>query len=365
MKILIIAHVIYPFQSPRSFRATELAKEFALAGNDVTIYGNNGDFNYKDFETTHSLKVKGYKKLFFVKKNSSKEEKYNLFEKILIKLFRRRLQYPNVEYLFSIKDSLKNEKEFDLLISIGAPHSIHWGVAWALRENPDLTRIWVADCGDPFMGNKFENPPFYFKYLEKWFCKKVDHITVPIEQAKYAYYEEFRNKITIIPQGFCFDNVMLYEGPLDNEIPTFAFAGNLYKDRRDPALFLEFLVSLQTNFKFILYTSSLQLIAPFKNRLGIKLETKPYIPRHELLFELSKMNFLVNIENIDKEQSPSKLIDYALTKRPILSVGSNQINKLVIQEFLNGNYSNAKKINLEPYDIKNVTKQFLDLIKIV
>ncbi len=39
--------------------------------------------------------------------------------------------------------------------------------------------------------------------------QKVNYITVPIEEAREAYYEEFRNKIRVIPQGFDFSDVQL------------------------------------------------------------------------------------------------------------------------------------------------------------
>ena len=49
MKILIITQAFYPGISPRSFRATELAKELARQGDDVTVYAELRDFNYSEF----------------------------------------------------------------------------------------------------------------------------------------------------------------------------------------------------------------------------------------------------------------------------------------------------------------------------
>ena len=43
---------------------------------------------------------------------------------------------------------------------------------------------------------------------------------------------------------------------------------------------------------------------------------------------MSKMDFLINLENLNKEQSPSKLIDYAISKRPIFSFNQNNFNIL-------------------------------------
>ena len=58
MKILILTQVIFPFQSPRSYRSTELAKELARTGNQVTIYAIKGEYDYTEFENKHKIKVK-------------------------------------------------------------------------------------------------------------------------------------------------------------------------------------------------------------------------------------------------------------------------------------------------------------------
>lgn len=120
--------------------------------------------------------------------------------------------------------------------------------------------------------------------------------------------------------------------------------------------------SLKIDFRFVIYTNSDILIKPFYSFLKNKLVVKPYIPREKLLYELSKMDFLVNIENNYKEQFPSKLIDYALTKRPILSFKSKPIPINIINEFLSGNYQNKYIVdNLEQYDIRNVARKFIEL----
>ena len=57
-KIVIIAKVIFPIHSPRSFRTTELAKELARKGHKFVLYAALGDYNYKDFEQQHKLRIK-------------------------------------------------------------------------------------------------------------------------------------------------------------------------------------------------------------------------------------------------------------------------------------------------------------------
>ena len=49
MNILIVSGDFFPNNSPRSFRTTELVKELANRGNEVTLYIPKVDFDYSEF----------------------------------------------------------------------------------------------------------------------------------------------------------------------------------------------------------------------------------------------------------------------------------------------------------------------------
>ncbi|MDR2951254.1 MAG: glycosyltransferase [Prevotella sp.] len=367
MKILIISRTFYPAQYPRSLRTTELAFEFARRGHEVTVYAHLGDFNYNEIELEKGVKVKDIK-TFFPMMNSDGKKTGRFNNSILDKIFSKFFQfinYPDIELMFKIPSIIKKEKKQDLLISIAIPHSIHWGCSWSKKKyRKKFPKKWIADCGDPFMENPFQKRPFYFKYLEKWFCNDTDYITVPIEEAKKAYFKEYRHKIEVIPQGFNFNHLKLYNGIITNKVPTFSYSGVFYKNIRDPRPFLDYLCTREDNFKFIIYTKNHQIIEPYLSKLGDKLECYDYIRREELIYKLSTMDFLVNFENNEDNnvQIPSKLIDYAYTKRPILSIGDN-FEKSTVNDFFKGDYSKRLIVDVTPYCIENVVDKFLNLIK--
>lgn len=347
IKIVIVSHVMYPVLSPRSFRTTELAKQLVRMGHDVTLYTVWNEFDYSAYEKETGIKLKNLGKA-------------NLFigNNILKKILNRLMAYPLIKLIPKVKRAIENENEFDFLITIAAPHSVHWGASFVKRKQ---FKCWVADCGDPYMKNPFAFHPFYFKWLEKRWCKKVNYITVPIEEAREAYYEEFRNKIRVIPQGFDFSDVQLakYE---KNKIPTFAYAGNLNKKGRDITSFLKYLATLSYDFKFVVYTKSFSFFRNFEDILKDKMELRNYIPRQSLLYELSKVDFLINVRNDFEVQSPSKLIDYSLAKRPILDISSNFNEHTVFNQFIQGDYTNQLVCpDVSRYDIKNVAESFIDL----
>ncbi|MEA4994958.1 MAG: hypothetical protein VB079_00550 [Petrimonas sp.] len=365
MNILILTYLVYPFQSPRSFRSSELAIELAKKGHNVVMYAalgqNEKELISKKYFKERNVILKNYKKTWFLKNSNLENNKENILNKILIKLFHRLFYFPNIELLFIIPKSLKFENNYDLLISIASPHSVHWGAKRALKKNTNLTKKWIADCGDPFMGNKILNPPLYFSPFENSFLKKVDYVSVPIEEAKKSYNVKYQKKIHVIPQGFNFENIKLYKKDINNKLPTFAYSGVIYNDYRDPTNFLKYLSEYKGDFKFIVYTKQTAYFNQFKKTLKDKLVIKNYIPRDELLYELSKMDFLINFENVYSNQLPSKLIDYALTKRPILSINNNDLNKEQIDNFIKGSYNDSIKINTSKYNIKIIAESFINL----
>ena len=366
MKIVIISRAIYPSLAPRPFRATELAKYFASLGHDVTLYGVLGKFDYSSFTNETGINVKNLGKMKYATLNSDGENKITFLNRVLIRMFHRLLEFPDIELVSKTYKAIKNEKNVDLLITVAIPFPIHWGAAWAKKRLGDkFPKKWVSDCGDPYMGNSVSKKPFfYFQYIEDFWGKQTDFITIPIEDAKKAYSDKVQDKLRIIPQGFDFSNIKIDTNFKGNAIPHFAYAGIVYKGYRDPSRFLEYLSKVGKDFRFIVYTKSLAFFQQYKELLGEKLEIRNYIPREQLLFVLSQMDFLVNIENSNSVQSPSKLIDYYLSTRPVLDISSDFDNKKKknTDDFLNGDYQRKHVIdNVQQFNIINVGKAFLDI----
>jgi hypothetical protein len=356
MNILIISGSFYPINVPRAFRTTELAKEFAKRGNDVTVLIPKTDYDYSEF----SQKYKNIKFIFYKRDVLCSKSKISYYLGRILDIM---LAYSDVRNSLNIEKVLTRYSGFDLLLSIAVPYCCHWGANKAMRKNPNFAKKWIADCGDPYMLNGTgDKHPFYLKYLEKYWCKKVDYITVPTEGAVNGYYPEFKNKIKVIPQGFDLGAIKLpiYTG---NDVPTFCFAGVFIKGKRDPKLLLEFLCSLNIPFKFIVCGRSVEaFLSQYKDLLQDKLIIHESISRELLLPKLAKMDFLLNISNGVSVQTPSKLIDYTIAGRPILTIDSNDIKQDILNEFLQGNFEHKDKdIDLSKYDIRNIADQIFEL----
>lgn len=365
MKILIVSGYFYPEITPRAFRTTELACELAREGHYVKVIAPLSGSDYTKFIEKNHISLQN----ITLKKQQLKlgnNKLLNLGVRIFNRLADLLFAYPTSEYVSAIPKLLNKETDnYDIVISIAQPHAIHWGINRSLKKFPKLTKKWIADCGDPYMGCKTDTfkKPFYFKYIEKSFCRNCDYITVPIKSAIPSYYPEFKNKIKIIPQGFNFsEEGAQNQDAINNPVPTFVFAGSFIPGIRDPRPLMDWLTKCNEDFRFYIFTKKATLVNPYKEKLGNKIIINNYISRPELLTFMRSCDFLLNLENGTSVQSPSKLIDYTLCKRPILSVNSNNLDTNKIKEFLKGDYSHQMPpLDISAYDIRNVAKQFIDL----
>lgn len=363
-KILIISRAFYPQNSPRSFRTTELVKEFCKQGHEVTLLTVlEQDFDYSDFLAQYPISLESIGDLRW--KRFGRSKFFGDWPRKLGRLLHLFLEYPNIELLFRLKKTLPKYSGFDLLISIAVPHPIHWGVAAVRTTKNPIAKVWVADCGDPFMGNTLESvrAPFYFSYFEKKFCRKADFISIPTSGALHGYYKEFHSKIVIIPQGFDFNAISIRKTVSTPNIIRFAYAGGVASSGiRSPKKIIEFLFKVDTPFEFHLFSANYEVVRAYATQAPEAIFLHPPLPREELLTELGTMDFLLNLDNGSTNQTPSKLIDYALVGKPILNIPAENFDTSLVTSFLAKDYSRQLIIeNIERFNIINVTHQFLSL----
>lgn len=357
-------------QTPRAHRGTELIKELVRKGHEVTVYAVLGSYDYSAFLKEFPITLKSVPVRFqWHPYSSDADGKRYLIDKILGRILGRKYFFPEIEFYYCLPKALATEVKHDYVISIADPHSLHWGVANFKKQYPEkFPAVWTADCGDPFMfAGKAAKHLQKFERYERMFCAACNYITVPFEKAKEAYYEEYRSKIRAIPQGFNFD-LSLVENrtpkPI-NQIPRFAFAGMFINDIRNPQLILEHLAQSARQFVFEVFTPYTELLQPYMGRLANKLVIHRPIERQALLHQLAQMDFVLNIENLNSPtQLPSKLIDYAISGRPILSLNPQQPDYDKIDRFLEGDYTGRFTVDvIENYHISNVADKFLELAK--
>jgi hypothetical protein len=378
-RILLITYFFTPEKSPRAFRTYELARELSKRGYDVEIVIPDYEYDYTELCARYDWIIHKVPTGFLINKKSKSRSFQKIQsvkqQKLLSKLFQSifylfYLGGRHFEYSFTLIKELRSiKKTFAMLISIGLPISVHVGTSLSLRLNPKLASVKIADYGDPFSFNPDNQWRYIHKRLEKWILKAFDFITVPTSRAlkSFEYFKE-KSRIKVIPQGFDLNEpvIPIYH---PNSIPTFGYAGVFYSNIRNPKNLFSFLTSFPDEFKFILYTDldnyeNRECIDPYVKALEGKLLIKPMIDREQCIIELSKMDFLINMENKSKSQVPSKLIDYYLAGRPVFTFSMELFDKDIFRDFLEGNYSNGslKDMEISDYDIRNIVQKILNLL---
>lgn len=362
MKILIISNHAYPAQGPRAFRTTELSEQLVKMGHEVVLYTVLGKHDYSMYEKETGIQMRDINPRFATSANDG-IGRYNLFDKFMFHYFHRLLMWPQCEFHFIMDRIIKENPNMDMLITIAYPHSIHSGAARAKKKYSDIfPRTWICDCGDPFMLNPFIHAPHYMKKFEDLWCSECDYIAVPTTESYKGYFEQYWDKIRVIPQGFNFEKtpIAAYK---KNDVPTFLFMGSIYPGVRDPHAFMDYLLQFDKPYKFIMMMRS-PLEEKYVKESNGQIEYIVGKGRKEVVWECSKADFLINITNPSTVQTPSKLIDYGIAGRPILDIPTDFVDSTKFLQFYQGNYEGEHKIPfLDNYKIENVARQFVELSK--
>ena len=372
MRVLVLSAWYYPARNPRAFRTTELVRELHRRGHHVDLFIPK-DAIVDDFGMGNVHKVDVERPL---ERQLTEPSAHPSLRRVVVSFIRwasrfflgvgpRDMWYGG-HLFWTMCQHRKEMKDYDMEIAISYPFSVLL-VSRFIEHFYHTATVRIADCGDPLYRNPSFAKAWYLKWAEKWVLSGYHYISVPFDRAKEAYEGLAPpTKITTIPQGVRLVDI---DGALcrPNAVPTFCYAGIFYEHIRNPKFFLDYLLTLDQSFLFLVYcfedTFSQDMLSSYKNLLGEKLLINSPIDRESLIHEMAKMDFVINFDNDNATQRPSKLIDYAMSRRPILSFNCQTFRPEVFQAFLKGDYSAQYHVDLEQYDIRRVVDQFEELFE--
>lgn len=384
MRILVTSYFFHPEGTPRATRTYELVREFARRGHEVAAYVPDYPEDYSGLEARWGFRVRKVPAGFFLNAGDKAPDspaaralsRPSALKRRLYRAYHwatggRQVEYARTLYRALMEDFGRDAGRFDLVLSIGLPFAVHLGTAAWLRkaERSGSGRpTAAADYGDPYYYDPMERKLFLHRFLEARTLGSFDHIVLPHDRIRDCFtpYRGAEKKLRIIPQGFDLEGTeRLPYRP--RPVPEFAYAGVFYPGHGDPSELLTALAASDREFRFVVYTDtrpgseSMACLAPFRDRLGDRLALRARIPRAELLRELSAADFLVSIDWPGVLHT--KLIDYKLAGRPILSYEPDRFEPGVLEEFLSGDYRRdfSGAIDLAAYDIRTVAGRFLEL----
>jgi len=223
------------------------------------------------------------------------------------------------------------------LISVSFPFSGHL-VGYRLKGKfPNLP--WIVDIGDPF--SFFQDKPInnvvlyerMNRYWEGKVLEKADAITVTSDGTEHEYLNRFpgcSGKIRVIPPLISIPTGNGDEEGLESSNRTIrlVYAGTLYKAIRNPGYLLGIfsgLIQSDLGNRIELHfygniNDCDDIFIPYKEWLEKRIFLHGKVERRVAYRAMQGANLLVNIGNTTSYQLPSKVVEYASTRKPVLNI---------------------------------------------
>jgi glycosyltransferase involved in cell wall biosynthesis len=307
---------------------------------------------------------------------------------------------PSARFL---KNYLKEHPEIDTIISTGPPHSMHLIARRLKQKFPTLN--WVADFRDPWTEIDFYQELLPGKWadsrhkrLEKAVLSEANTIVTVSAACAEGLSSIVGRKVEVVTNGFIFPDFDEKQVELDKKF-TIAHFGSMPYSRNPDAL-------------WIALENLLVKLPALREHLEIKLVGSVDFKIHEILEEKGLATYVNSISSVSHAESlqlqrqtqlllliannsgntkgilTGKFFEYLGAKRPILAIGEKESDlqeamhntqaglfadfweaeeigaylETCYTKFLLGeNYHKA--INLDPYSTKELTKQFVGLLK--
>ena len=364
MKILIVSYTYLPDKNPRSLRWSQLLNHWSEKGHDIHVVtasqaSSEEPGNLKILRVNENLIGRIRKKLLEKRVNSGRIESYtsrnlisinfitSIVRKLVSRLYKnllKNLQWPDYAWTWisnATKESISlvnNNGPFDVLISVSHPFSSHLVAKHIKIKNPNLN--WLIDMGDPFCFLHEAQPNNFDRYNKKNqdteeevfnLCK---YASVTTEETKIEYsniFPESAHKIKVIPP--LIDEEVLRELKNHNEKENnsnlflkLVFVGTLYSKIRNPNYLLKFLEKinhlLDKDIEMHFFGLTNDVKVEELDNMDYPIYFHGEVSKEESFRQVLSADILVNIGNSTHYQLPSKLVEYALSGKPILNVSS-------------------------------------------
>lgn len=355
MKILIIAYDVAPLDLISSQRINHLIDYFLNNGFEVDVLTSK-----KRPVDGPLLAVERYKELSrkarFIEISSNLKRNYNndikdydlkyteinpnvrnilkKYRGMLAKQLGQLIDYRTLWAINSLHFLKTSDKGYDVIISSSLPASVTWVGSYAKKINPQA--LWIADFRDLWSLNHLIEFTFLSKkidsFLERKFLKDCDLITTVSEDLVKKMQSIHSQEVIMVRNGYIpdeFKNVEPnYEFFLDTNIVNIVYAGNIYRNRRDPTELLDFIINndLQDRINlhfFGYYLENLLEIIKLKGASKFCFVHRP-LPRDKIFNVLKAADINLFLESGDEDAKgvvSGKVFELIAIRRMVLSIG--------------------------------------------
>lgn len=338
MKILIINYYWEPMVDAHAYRWPQLADELAEQGHSIEIITSkirsidNSLIKHRvSIKRIGILPSKNHPNLVLhdnsKKKISSKFSLKLLFIKMYSKLY---WPDPLWHWLPGLVVELfkRRNVKYDYVISYYPCFSAHLGALIFKNVFGKRWCKWIADYGDAF-STSYEWPPNNYsiysginKWIEGLVYTHCDKFSVVNSETKKRYVEKFgeSQKLIIVPHLAPKINSLAI--PSGKNVVVLRYIGSFHAQVRNHELLFDLarILASSTNKKY-----KIEIYGPTEYWQGIDIPENINIlgkvSRELALSLLSSADILLNVNNTTALMTPSKIIEYIATRRPIINIG--------------------------------------------
>lgn len=362
MRILIITPYFWPPNSPRAYRWSTISKYLVGRGHDVLVLTANDEKMKVDphYGDVRQVGMSTPDKMVTSDKSASRNFPMRTWVKKLFQFF----MWPDESGWWghtAILDGLPMVKEFqpEVMISVSWPFSAHLAgraIHYSLRIP------WMVDIGDPFHLGCWpprNNQWFYKGRNAKIELEILNSAVCPVvttESLKEIYDEALSSSKCEVIGPMCSPIPVDLKNIRKGSEINIGYFGSLYEGIREPSFLKPFFGGFidnpkmrQVHFHFygnykIEHVKAIRKLADGNQKVTFHAP----VSREEVIERMNSMDVLLSLGNLSVTQLPSKIVDYAVTGRPILHITQSPSDPVI--DFFKG-YDVFKVVDHQNVDI--------------
>lgn len=368
--LLIVSFSYAPMLNPRAFRWTALAEEFARRGVRVRVV-SSWQPGLKRLQTVHGVEIHRVGNRFIervrallVRSRCHPQQeiarpllqKYRTSLGRLISWLWRQVAWPDttcVWYLAALRKAqvLLRETPTATVVSV-SPTFTAALVGCTLSRSLKNGR-WILDMGDPF-SFAHESPANNFLFynalnlcMERILFRQACAVTLTNANVRQRYaelYSDCADKLYVIPPLLpetAIKPIIRFAAAMTPDHPIrIVYIGSLYQRLRRPDFLLALFEGLvlkggDRRLELHFFGNSDECndaFVPYMSWLGRTIILHGVVSREDAFAAVREATIVVNLGNMNNCQLPSKLVEYAAARKPILNI--MRINRDVSEDFM-------------------------------
>jgi glycosyltransferase involved in cell wall biosynthesis len=243
------------------------------------------------------------------------------------------LQYPNNLRWFMGKayqqlERIQKGNPIDVVFSVSSPFPAHLAAKKFKRKHPEIR--WVGYTVDPHSSEHAQRPLFMslktMAISEAKCLSETDvcFLSEELLRTRPDLFDGIKSKTIALPyllSKISLPEVKEYPHHFDENKINLVYAGNFYRDIRNPEFMLKTIMQIKdSGIVLHLFSSGNcdDIVHKYSDASGGRILTYELVRRAELLEIYEEADVLVSVANTTPEFSPSKIFEYVATGKPII-----------------------------------------------